>query len=269
MPFNVIRPILSGLAVGAANYVARLGHGIKHNTRYEHLAARLSHGAELVANRYEHATQTFPGHGLTERYVGAMLDVIGHGADLHASYDLDTPAARLAAGGAVTRIKWDVESRRGANAQVGSAGDWQNPANAQGFPNGGYATMTGDLLATRSGTIHLTFPDFLDKRDLDVQAVELRLHYAIANTLLGNGNLTWEWRVNGGAWTSLGTQNTNVDQLASPRVVPLPTVTSWADVATVEARVTGSTPILASLPPLQYTVDAAELVVTASLTDNL
>ena len=85
------------------------------------------------------------------------------------------------------------------------------PANAAGAADGALASLVQPSLASRNGTLQLTF----NPADFDtIAAAQLTVHYSTGG-MTGNETVTLEWRPNSGAaWAPLATHVANVNRLA-------------------------------------------------------
>lgn len=193
---------------------------------------------------------------------------------------LRVAANRLAARGVpqkpavnITRIRYDLTHRRGGNAvteeAVNGRTDWVNDANAisgaLGKNDGSSATISGDLVESRSGRLRIDYPDLANKTPLTITSVKLFFYVAHSGSA---GAVTIQWKLSSDAgWTNIDTL-AGVNHLTSPYEADLTAARAWtwSDLDALQAGVQGllSPPASGS----SGTCDAVELEIVAEATDT-
>jgi hypothetical protein len=147
----------------------------------------------------------------------------------------------------VTRVYSYVGTKPIETATNIGADNFTNVTNAQGNPDGSSATRTGQALSTTNAQIrgqHIAVPQ---NDDVDISLVELRFYASQAGTALNNGGLELAYRANSAAsWITLVTYAGNVNFLSSPDVYVISGLTTWADVNSIETRVSAVLPTLSA-----------------------
>lgn len=181
----------------------------------------------------------------------------------------------------IVRAQYDLLRTNGSNdmAEVGPAGQWANPSNAQGDPDGApYATLSeGAALVT--GTLRGNYPDSVNKDELTVTKVELIFYYRITDAAAGTILTLQARHGDGGVPVQIAQDsNQNQDFLVAGRTLDITATLfapaagqpalSWASVDDLQSLCDGSIAVSATTTPL-FEVDAVRLRVTASRTDVL
>jgi hypothetical protein len=163
-----------------------------------------------------------------------------------------------------------------AELATGGRTDWANDNNALGKHDGVSATLAGDALAARAGTLQLNYADFPNKDQLTVTAVRVRFFHRLQGTLANNGDQQLQVGVLGSWHQVLQSVVADVDNLAAGNVFALTVdwggtpgtgkITSWSDLNNLYAQVLAS---CGAAELHTHTLDAVELEVDANRTDTL
>lgn len=172
--------------------------------------------------------------------------------------------------GKIVQIKYDLTGTYGAASATNvtvSGSAWASSANAAGLHNGTNATHNGAASA-QDAYLNFAWPSFPNKSDADlvISAVSLNFYFQQAGTILNNGGLTLYWgTTTNQAANTIANFTGNQNSSVTPYSVDLfaAGITTWTQLATLGARIRGT---LAALSGATQSVDAVELVVTASAT---
>lgn len=156
---------------------------------------------------------------------------------------------------------------RGSNSMVNDGPDnFTNPTNAQGAVSDvAYATRTGQLTAATNANLRGNYQDFTGGIELfTISAVSLSFYALQEGTVLNNGGMHYEYRLTGGAWTSLQIQTGTVDNVTTPATFDITAAVggSWALLNALEVRVRAVLAIGTNL--VTVSVDAVVVNITAS-----
>jgi hypothetical protein len=94
--------------------------------------------------------------------------------------------------------------------------DWTNDANATGSRDGAVASLTGSVIAARSGRLVVSYDDFVGKTNLIITAARLTFYLRITGAVDGTADMTIGYRR--GAETTnrdVAAFISNVDHLAN------------------------------------------------------
>lgn len=167
----------------------------------------------------------------------------------------------------LVQIKYDLVQTKGANAQVNTGTAWTNPANVTSKHNASNATIVGSATAAIDGTLTLDYADTLAKTDLTIQSVVLN-YYVSHTSALAISTMTLSWKKGGGA-TTLQTITATTDALTTPRSFDITAnITSWADLDALQTIIRWQSPVTTGVND-SAAIDAVELIITATKTDNI
>lgn len=168
------------------------------------------------------------------------------------------------------QVKYDLNHQSGANVATNDGPDnFTNPTNAQGVRNLVNATRAGQLAAATNANLRLAYANHTAKTDLAISLVELEFYVIQSGTTPNNGGMHLEYRLDGGAWTTLASYVNNQDFTSTPDTYDITTAVGgdWAKLDALETRVRvvlGTGTNLVSVG-----VDAVERHIVASVTDTL
>lgn len=145
------------------------------------------------------------------------------------------------------------------------ADNWNSITDAQGASDSSSATRSGQTLSATDAELRLQF-DLIEKKDaLNIDGVKLHFYVSQSGTGLNNGGLSLDWRIgSSGPWTTLATYTNNQNFMTTPDTYDISSsISSWADISAVEARVRcnlgGATALVSCA------VDAVQLHINTSL----
>lgn len=155
-----------------------------------------------------------------------------------------------------------------------SSGDWTNLANAQGAHNGTLASIPGNLLNPRAGTLICDFANFPNKSSMTITKVELHFYTRRNNVASLGTYMIHRYRFGASAsWIDLDLYSgllSETNFLTTPRIYDLTSAVGgdWTKLDSLQAGVFGAVGILAILGDT-VECDSVELVVEATETLNL
>lgn len=176
----------------------------------------------------------------------------------------------------IVQITYDLvrQNWSGAATQVAYQGrsDWTNLSDATGAPDSVIARLTAvSAVQSGSGELRLHFPDPTNKGALNIDKVELRLNWVTSNAVTTSGEEASIYWFDGVTERHLYTlpPDQNHTPLGAPHVFDITAdVSAWWQLQSCQLRIRGFCPAAAALP-FTIDVDACELYIEASLTENL
>jgi len=166
----------------------------------------------------------------------------------------------------LVQVKYDLTQTKGANAQAGTGSAWTSPANATGRKNGVNATIAGDALAVRDGTLTLDYADTVGKATsgLAITSATLKFYVSLTTTAVPNEHLILSWG-KGNTATQLVDIAASSNDLAAGRSFDITAgIASWADIDSLKTAVRFTSAIASTG---SAALDAVELVILATVTD--
>lgn len=233
---------------------------------------------EALARATSGLTVTTPVEALVRASAGlrSSLLVSGQGTALTASgvrsgAVADNPtAARQTGAPRVERITIDLTGTYPSQT-ASSSGSWANPNNGNGNPNGVFATNANTALAAMTGDLTLApVATMLGKTGLTITKVELKVYARYTPGLVAPCQVTIDHSIDsGGTYPYPYIQNgtTAFDQTGTPFILDITDkiAGNWSGIPAVRVKC-GVLVGGASATPSTFSVDAMQIVVTASTT---
>lgn len=265
------RRLVAGVG-SAVNWLAQTRAGVALSVVLSAIVGTVGVGVALALSAVT-ATVGYvtSGVSLALSLTGSTLASLGSGVSLSAAPTTASPVASQTPAFEVVRFTVGLTGTYGATAAATNVSGtvWANPANASGTRNGTVSTHNGALSAQHA-YLTFTYPTFPNKSSLTVTSAVLRFYVNQGGTVANNGLLRLTWGTTANPDTTNVLELTgNGDYLTTPFEVNLfaAGLTTFAQLETVAARVRGI--LAAGAATVTQSVDAVELVVTATRTDAL
>lgn len=182
------------------------------------------------------------------------------------SHDAAVTYANPAGIGTVTEVVYSATYDAGANSVANDGPDnWTGPNNATGTTDATNATRAGQALASTDANLRLGYANPSGGIEtFTLTSVELRFWTAQSGTLVSNGGLHHEYRLDGGAWVSLAVFTGDVTNSGTTYDITAAVGGDWAKINALEVRVRAVLGIGTNL--VTCSVDAVTLHFTATKT---
>ena len=197
--------------------------------------------------------------------------------DMAATYEILTATAAVSYDAAITlelltastnldELVYAADYNQGADSAVNDGPDnWTTPGSATGQRDGTETSRVGQLLASTDANMRLGYADPAGGiQTFTLTLVQLRYDTRQTGTVLNNGGLHHEYRLDGGAWVSLEIFTGDINN--DPIIYDITSAVGgdWAKINALEVRVRAVLGIGTNL--VTCFCDAVELRFLASLT---